>query len=219
MNRHVDNSRDYWNARYARVTPRENVDFTSSWIVRVLASTALSLVPGLRALDLGSGDGEDTELLVNAGCHVTALDFSESALARVAARTPGARLVKHLLPAPLPFEDGSFEVVVAGLSLHYFGWADTVSLISDIRRLIQPSGVLVWRVNATGDLNFGFGQGNEIEKNLFDVDGRLKRFFDEESCRALFEDGWRLHSLNESIEHKYDAPKHTWEGVAERLPD
>src|SRR5215211_7893235 len=59
-----------------------------------------------RVLDLGCGDGRLTDEL-------TAADVSGVALERARARLPGVRAVELDPDEPLPFEDGSFDLVVA----------------------------------------------------------------------------------------------------------
>ena len=56
---------------------------------------------------------------------------------------------------PLPFADAVFDGVVASLSLHYFSHAATASMICEIARVPEPRGVLVFRVNATDDVEYG----------------------------------------------------------------
>ncbi len=186
------------------------------WIERVLPDAAARVGLGARVLELGCGLGYDTRWLVQAGCHVTALDGSAAALDRLTAALPGPEYVHHRLPAPLPFADASFDAVVAGLSLHYFSWNDTLAIINEVHRVLRPAGLLSIAVNAAGDVNYGYGQGSEVEPGLFDVNGRLKRFFTEADCRRLLATGWDLLALLPLEEQRYGRPKRMWVAAARR---
>ncbi|HSN77408.1 MAG TPA: class I SAM-dependent methyltransferase [Anaerolineae bacterium] len=181
------------------------------WIERVLPDA--SALAG-DVLELGCGLGYDTRWLLQAGCTVTALDGSAVALARLPAALSGPVYVQHRLPEPLPFPDASFDAVAAGLSLHYFLWDDTLAIMNEVHRVLRPGGLLVFAVNASGDAEFGYGRGVEIEPGLFAFDGRLKRFFDEADCRRLLADSWDLLALLPLEEQRYGRRKRMWIAAA-----
>ncbi|MBJ3791971.1 methyltransferase domain-containing protein, partial [Bacillus sp. OA1] len=113
----------------------------------------------------------------------------------------------------LPFPDGSARAVVADLSLHYFHWDDTVSIVSEIARVVGTGGLLLARLNSTCDVHYGAGQGIELEPRYYEHEGRRKRFFDEADMRRLF-DGWAINVLKETDMHRYRKPKICWEMAA-----
>jgi SAM-dependent methyltransferase len=170
-------------------------------------------------LELGCGLGYDTRWLVQAGGQVTALDGSAVALGRLAVALPGPEYVYHRLPAPLPFPDASFDAVAAGLSLHYLPWDDTVSIMNEVHRVLRPGGLFVFAVNASGDAEFGYGRGVEIEPGLFTFDGRRKRFFSEADCRRLLADSWDLLALLPLEEQRYGRRKRMWIAAARTRVD
>jgi malonyl-CoA O-methyltransferase len=95
---------------------------------------------GRAALDLGCGTGRHALWLAEAGATVTAVDFSEGMLAE-ARRKPGAervRWVAHDLHRPLPFADGSFDLVVSGLVLEHLRELDR--FFAEARRVLKPGG-------------------------------------------------------------------------------
>jgi SAM-dependent methyltransferase len=187
------------------------------WIEQVLVDVEARPALAGRVLELGCGLGWDTRWLVQAGGQVTALDGSAVALERLAAALPGPEYVYHRLPAPLPFPDASFDAVAAGLSLHYFPWDDTVSIIYEVHRVLRPGGLFVFAVNASGDAEFGYGRGVEIEPGLFAFDGRRKRFFTEADCRRLLATGWDLLALLPLEEQRYGRFKRMWVAAARRV--
>src|SRR4051812_17213533 len=78
-------------------------------------------VAGSRVLDLGCGTGRHTLALAEAGALVTALDQSPEMMALARRKLQGhpVEWVLHALPAPLPFPDEAFALVVAGLVVEH----------------------------------------------------------------------------------------------------
>jgi SAM-dependent methyltransferase len=175
---------------------------------------------GETALDLGCGIGEDAAELTVRGFQVFAFDVLRKPIGRAVAIAPGARFFVADLQSPLPVRSAAVAVAVASLSIHYFSWQETLALLDEVRRVLRPGGVFVFRVNATDDVNFGAMQGEEIEPNYYHVppDGRnnrpFKRFFDEPSLRAMLTPGWRITSLAHRTISRYDTPKQVWECCA-----
>lgn len=74
----------------------------------------------------------------------------------------------------------------------------------------MKEGVLLCRVNSTNDTNYGAGQGLKIEENFYNIDGKLKRFFNEVQLRELFK-GWDIQYINETEIDRYSSKKVLWE--------
>jgi len=71
-------------------------------------------------LELGCGEGYQTEVLGRVAKHVTGLDVSPTAVARARERLPGAEFaVGDLFAQPWSGEEGRFDVVVACEVLYY----------------------------------------------------------------------------------------------------
>jgi SAM-dependent methyltransferase len=97
---------------------------------------------GDRALDLGCGEGAFTGELVEAGAvGITGADVAETALRRARARHPGVAFERVPFDGPLPFADGSFDVVWASEVIEHV--ADTARFLSEIRRVLVPGGRLL----------------------------------------------------------------------------
>ncbi len=203
----------FWDEVFAGLEVVE-VAAEEHWIGRVLVDAEARVALAGQVLELGCGLGWDTRWLVQAGGQITAVDGSAVALERLAAALPGPDYVHHRLPAPLPFPDAAFDAVVAGLSLHYFPWRDTLAIMQEVHRVLRPGGLLMLAVNASGDAEFGYGRGVEIEPGLFAFDGHLKRFFDEEACRRLLATGWKLLTLMPLNEPRYGRLKRLWAAAA-----
>ena len=99
-----------------------------------------------RALDLGCGDGRLTRELDAA--ETVAADVSDVALARAAGRVPAARLVPLDPDAPLPLEDGSFDLVLCAETVEHV--RDVQLLLSEVRRVLRPGGRLAVTTPAHG---------------------------------------------------------------------
>jgi SAM-dependent methyltransferase len=91
-----------------------------------------------QALDLGCGDGRLTRELD--ATELTAADVSPVALARATRRLPDARIVELEPDAPLPFDDGSFDVVLCAETIEHV--RDVQLFLSEIRRVLRPGGTL-----------------------------------------------------------------------------
>ncbi|MGI8690279.1 MAG: class I SAM-dependent methyltransferase [Thermomicrobiales bacterium] len=175
---------------------------------------------GETALELGCGIGEDAAEMVAQGFRVFAFDVIRKPVYRAIANAPTAHFFVADMQSPLPVRNTAVDIVVASLSIHYFSWQATRALLDEVRRVLRPGGVFVFRVNATDDVNFGALQGEEIEPNYYHVppDGRnnrpYKRFFDESSIRALLTPGWRITHLAHRTINRYDTPKRVWECCA-----
>jgi SAM-dependent methyltransferase len=184
------------------------------WLARWLPLLA-ERAGGRPVLELGCGGGRDTATLAEAGHRVIGVELSPAAARRARDRVPSAEIHCQDIRAPFPIT-GPTGVVLASLSLHYFGWAETCDLVDRVRDALAPEGVLLCRLNSINDHHFGASGHPEIEKNFYEVDGAPKRFFDREAIDRLFARGWRALAIGEMVIDRYDHPKSVWEAVLER---
>ena len=108
--------------------------------------------PGMRILDLASGNGEPALSLarrVAPNGHVTATDLNEgmlSALRANAAADQVANIETKVCDAhELPFADGTFDLVTSRFGVMFF--ADTPGALREIKRVLKSGGraaFLVW---------------------------------------------------------------------------
>jgi SAM-dependent methyltransferase len=188
---------------------------TDPWLNRWLPLLRERAGAGL-VLEIGCGHGDDTAALAGAGLRVHAFDLSRVAVGIAKVRVPSATV--ECRDTRQPFPDGARElgVIVASLSLHYFSWSETQTIVQRIRSALRPGGILLCRLNSTQDHNFGASGHPELEPNFFLVNGEPKRFFDETSIASLFAEGWGQLSLQHFVISKYIKPKALWEVVLER---
>jgi SAM-dependent methyltransferase len=206
VNREHRPDKQFWNDIYVRSSVR--VAAYDSWLDKY--SGELEHTRTTPVLDLGCGAGNNTLYLSERGFPIIACDFSEEALRCVRTIVPAVDTLLLDLTEPLPFPDESAQLAIADLSLHYFPWEQTKQIVSEIRRVLKPRGVLLCRVNSTKDVEYGAGQGELLEPGYFLWEGQRKRFFDGATLEELFQD-WRVSRMEEQVLHRYGKPKWVWE--------
>jgi ubiquinone/menaquinone biosynthesis C-methylase UbiE len=103
-----------------------------------LSAWLAALEPARHALDLGCGDGALSSVV--RADRLTLADVSALALGRARTRLPEADAVELEPDAPLPFSDGSFDLVVCTETLEHV--RDVQLFLSEVRRVLEPGGRL-----------------------------------------------------------------------------
>jgi len=98
---------------------------------------------GKRVLDLGCRDGSLTNYYAS-GNTVTGVDIDQHALSLASERLDIATVWLDLNREQLPFDDGSFDVVVAGELLEHL--VDPASVADEAYRVLVPGGIFVGSV-------------------------------------------------------------------------
>lgn len=205
-------ARESWDQTFSRLD--EDQDGGEAWLER----WRHLLEEGRHApiLDLGCGTGRDARFLARRGFDVVAADFSEKALEITHRRAPQAETRNIDLTRALPFPEASFGAVVASLSLHYFPWRQTLTILEEIHRCLVPGGSLLARLNSTRDARYAAADKQEVELNFYLIDGHPKRLFDRDGVLALFATGWQLLEATECTTRYGDSPKTLWEVAAKK---
>lgn len=162
-------------------------------------------------IDLGCGRGNDILYLMQKGKEVIPCDYSKKAIQNIKKNFPAIKRIECFdMTKGLPFEDNFTDIIICDLSLHYFTEEITLQILNEIRRVLKPNGMLFCRVNSINDVNFGAGQGEEIEPHLYlTKDGRYKRFFDRNDIEKFFSE-WDKKYINEETLNRYSAEKILW---------
>ena len=168
-------------------------------------------------IDLGCGNGNDTLYLIGKGKKVIACDQSENAIKNIKRNFPEIYDTKifNMLDG-FPFDDNSFELIIADLCLHYFRSDDTFKILKSIKKILKDDGHLLFRINSINDVNYGAGKGEEIEHHLYLTDdGMYKRFFDNEDVKKFFSD-FHIEYLNEESMNRYKYEKKVYRGCVRK---
>jgi SAM-dependent methyltransferase len=132
----------------------------------VMLPRAMASAPR-RALDVGCGEGRFCRMLRQRGIHTVGLDPTPALLARARARDTGGTYVEGTAEH-LPFDDGTFDLVVSYLTL--IDIPDVVTAIREMARVLAPGGTLL-----IANLN-GFNTACADRDWVHDAGGRRLHF-------------------------------------------
>ncbi len=120
-------------------------------LIAALQAWARRFGQPLRIVDLGCGDAS---LAMKSFAEApveqyVGVDLAESSIEQARASTAAWQdrvelICGNLFDALHGLPDGSANVVLASYSLHHFSTADKVKLLAEIRRVLEPRGVLLW---------------------------------------------------------------------------
>jgi methionine biosynthesis protein MetW len=132
--------RDYYDDHWTHV-PEGGVDYSR------LQFVIDGLDPGEKVLDSGCGPGFLAAMLRDHGCDVTCIDVSRVGPERTRARGVEAQQV-DLDTEPAPFEDGTFDTVIANSNLEHLFYMRRH--LKELSRLVRPGGKFIWLVPNIG---------------------------------------------------------------------
>jgi ubiquinone/menaquinone biosynthesis C-methylase UbiE len=115
--------------------------------IRETLAEAAVRSPGAKVLEIGCGTGALTVKLIARGAHVTAVDQNpemvERARARLAHSSPDAiTFVERTASEIDAFPEGSFDAVVASLSLSEMSQRERAFVLKCAQRVLRPRGVI-----------------------------------------------------------------------------
>ena len=196
----MQDQQQLWDESWRRVPPGSWPGAVSAFAIEA----ARALPPRRTLLELGCGPGADSVFFAQAGHRVVATDFAPAVVARNrvwCAGVPGLAFLLADMRAPLPFRDESFDAVYASLSLHYFLDAVTRHVFREIHRVLTIEGTLVFMCKSTDDPLYGAGE--EVERDMFLTDGKVRHFFSDAYARDCLRAGYRLEQLWSGPEQLY----------------
>jgi SAM-dependent methyltransferase len=121
---------------------------------------------GDRALDVGCGEGRFTAELARAGSRPVGIEVARAAIERARARHPELDFRLVPIDGPLPLEDSSFDLVWASEVIEHVG--DTARWLSELRRVLAPSGRLLVTTPSHGRLRLALGGIERFSEPLGD---------------------------------------------------
>jgi SAM-dependent methyltransferase len=105
--------------------------------------TRLNLAPGTRLLDVACGTGNSALPAARAGAHVTGVDIATNLLEQATKRAAAEQLDIRFEEGDaedLPYEDGSFDVVVSMFGAMFAPQPDRVA--AELLRVCKPGGLI-----------------------------------------------------------------------------
>ena len=168
----------------------------------VMFREILGLGPSVKVLDAGAGNGRNSVYLAKQGCHVTAVDSSESALGETRRRVEEAKLaddvliVRHSLgTTPVPFSANSFDFVLDAYVFCHF-LADEVrhGFWYDMGRITKPGGHLLSIVFSPEDEYYAQFLADSPDGMLVcdPANGIWKRLYSEGQIKSFFADQFEM---------------------------
>ncbi len=165
---------DRWKAIHSDYKAKDWINKPS-----IFAKEAIEHFPKTgRLLELGAGHGQDSRFFAKNGYDVVSTDNGEVGLEenRQKNATESVEIDVRVLDLNdnFEFEDESFDIVYAHLSLHYFSNERTREIFDEIYRVLKPSGIFAFFTNSTDDPEFN--TGTQLEDFYFEVEGLNKRY-------------------------------------------
>lgn len=215
----MQSDREFWENDYYKNLQESEKDFLKDTFLSKYEEL-ISKVEPKRVLDLGCGLGQDTKWLRGRGLKVTACDFAKQAVQQVQQICPEAEAIVLDMREGLPFKNGSFGLVNANLSLHYFSIDETAKIWAEIYRILAPGGKLIGVVNSArnGYANDGYVASPD-DKNFYYNPQRKqhKRLFDQNQFDYLAQQAlWKIRVLRENEIARKERKKYTWEFAWEK---
>lgn len=151
-------------------------------------------------LDVGTGAGRDAVYFARKGLAVTALDRSVVGIQNLRSQNPHINCIHGDIRTD-KFEENSFGVIYAHLSLHYFDDSTTRRVFQKLRRTLKPHGLLFVKCKSTDDALYG--KGIKVGPDMYRK-GHVRHFFTKEYMTEMLAP-FRIISIRKtsSVYHQY----------------
>ena len=190
-----------------------------------MMSAVSDILPFLRerevnnVLDLGCGVGRHANYLAAQGFAAVGLDASTSGIefARRTAAEAGLDVTYYIDPFyELPFEDASFDYVLAWNVIYHGDGAVARQTFSEVRRVLRPAGI--FQATMLSKRNALYGQGREVRPNTFILDDEGEKAHAHFYCNAtelieLF-NGFEPLELRDKVH--FEPGHYHWEFIVEK---
>lgn len=187
----VKKNTEIWEELYN--TGRANLHYPNEMFVRVFNkyknTRAISKV-----LDYGFGSGANLIHMVEMGCEVFGAEVSESALQIVNNKLQQKNIKANLSVVKvgtLPYEDNSFDAVVAWQVLVYNDIDSFKATMSEISRVLKPGGLFIGTMTAVNDCTHTSSDqiGDYLyQSNIESQKGAICIILDREDLNIFFPD-------------------------------
>lgn len=177
-------------------------------LVRQFSETCNITKPGLKILDVGIGTGmlADWFKVVNPDCRITGVDLSPKMLSICALKGITEDLIEQDVQEDgLPFEDGTFDLVVSSGVFELFDYPERV--ITEMGRVLKDGGGLSFTSYA--DSPEEYGCNHHEEDLILDALSKASVFLNEQ---------FYFHAFNHGRENDNQINYHLYSGVKESTP-
>jgi len=138
-------------------------------------------------LEIGIGDGSNSEYFIMQGYNVTGIDISKYAINRMKNKYPNHNWIIHDIINPLKFEN-VFDLIFARLSLHYFTDIELSNILKNISNMLKSDGIffLMLKFESSNNLNTN-KKFYTVEKWIKMLKNNFKILEYEISCKKNYE--------------------------------
>ena len=176
----ADDQREHWSATLA-AHPEMYGDEPSD--AATAAADMFEAAGATTVLELGAGQGRDTLYLARRGLHVHALDYAPEGLDAIGAKAGAAGLadrvtveihdVRQRLPVADAGVDASYSHMLLCMALTT---PELDRLVTELRRVVRPGGLVVYTARTTDDAHYGAGIAHGDD--MYEHGGFVVHFFD-----------------------------------------
>nr|WP_311138010.1 class I SAM-dependent methyltransferase [Clostridium botulinum] len=131
----------------------------------------------MKVLDLGCGSGRNSIAIASEGFKTYSIDYNKECIDITKEKATNLDLNLELSQNEgneIPFDDNSFDCVIAWGSLFYNDSNGRIELLNEINRVLKKEGTFLANWRTTED--YFYKKGKEIEKNTFFLDESCKKF-------------------------------------------
>ena len=176
----ADEQRDHWSATLA-AHPEMYGDEPSE--AAVAAADVFEAADVVTVLELGAGQGRDTLYLAGRGLHVHALDYAPEGIGAIEGKAGAAGLADrvtveiHDVRQRLPVADAGFDASYSHMLLCMaLTTTELERLVTELRRVVRPGGLVVYTARTTDDAHYGTGIARGDD--MYEHGGFVVHFFD-----------------------------------------
>jgi SAM-dependent methyltransferase len=145
-----------------------------------------------RGLDFGCGNGRHIVLLAKMGLKAYGTDISSASIDMARQFVDRENLTANLSTCkencPLPYKNAYFDIALSYGVIDHMSMKEGLFAVNEMHRVLKKDGLICLTLRGTRD--FEYGKGNQIEKNVFiiegDCEGNLpQHFFSGEEIEQL----------------------------------
>ena len=134
---------------------------------------------GDHILDVGCGNGKTSVALMEMGCNVTGMDFSEEAVMFCHDKFPEMKVTCGSVTT-IPFSDETFDGIAAVHIFEHLTDSEMNDAVTELYRILKPNGKIFFRSFSVNDMR-AKGNTDDVRGN-----GIRYRYFTEDEVFSIF---------------------------------